>query len=368
MRHLVLLAGLVLAAGPAAAADPTDRMAKGTPALKSISTLAFGPGGVLFVGDPQAAAVFAVATDDTKEAGKGELNVVKLEEKLAAMLGVVKTDVTVTDMKVNPASGNIYLSVTRGKGNSAAPVLFKLDRAGNLSEFALKDVTFSQVNLSNVRDGKNRQMAITGMAFVADKLIVAGLANEDFSSTLRTIPFPFKDADDGAKIEIFHGAHGRTETNAPVRTFAPYSLAGTEYILAAYTCTPLVQIPVADLKAGSKVKGKTIAELGNGNTPLDMIVYTKDGKDYLLMGNTKHGVVKIPTEGVTSAASINAKVADKAGLGYEKITELKGVVQLDKLDAARAVILCQDPPPPSYGQPPVPADKITLTLKTVPLP
>jgi peptide-methionine (R)-S-oxide reductase len=30
--------------------------------------------------------------------------------------------------------------------------------------------------------------------------------------------------------------------------------------MAAYTCTPLVKIPVADLKAGAKVKGTTIAE------------------------------------------------------------------------------------------------------------
>ena len=50
-------------------------------------------------------------------------------------------------------------------------------------------------------------------------------------------------------------------------------------MLAAYTCTPLVKLPVSELKAGAHVKGTTIAELGNRNRPLDMIVYQKDGKD-----------------------------------------------------------------------------------------
>jgi hypothetical protein len=31
-------------------------------------------------------------------------------------------------------------------------------------------------------------------------------------------------------------------------------------LLAAYTCTPLVQFPISDLKAGAKLKGKTLAE------------------------------------------------------------------------------------------------------------
>ena len=40
-------------------------------------------------------------------------------------------------------------------------------------------------------------------------------------------------------------------------------------------------IPLSELKPGNKVKGKTIAELGNRNRPLDMIVYKgKDGKEY----------------------------------------------------------------------------------------
>ena len=56
----------------------------------------------------------------------------------------------------------------------------------------------------------------------------------------------------------------------------------SRYILAAYTCTPLVKIPLSDLKPGAKVKGVTIADLGSGNQPLDMVPYKKDGHNYIL--------------------------------------------------------------------------------------
>jgi len=63
----------------------------------------------------------------------------------------------------------------------------------------------------------------------------------------------------------------RYETQAPIRTFVPYEIDGREYVLAAYTCTPLVTIPFSDLQPGAKVHGTTIADLGSGNQPLDMV-------------------------------------------------------------------------------------------------
>ncbi len=100
-------------------------------------------------------------------------------------------------------------------------------------------------------------------------------------------------------------------------------------------------MPVADLKAGAHVKGHTIAELGNRNRPLDMIVYQKDGKDYILMANNSRGVMKIKAEGAGTAEPITEHVlgGGTKGLGYDVVAELKGVVQLDQLDDRHAVIL-----------------------------
>ena len=71
-------------------------------------------------------------------------------------------------------------------------------------------------------------------------------------------------------MEIFHGNHGALETRSPVYTFIPYTIDNKPHVIASYTCTPLVPFSLDSLN-GSKVVGTTIAELGTGNRPLDMI-------------------------------------------------------------------------------------------------
>jgi hypothetical protein len=190
------------------------------------------------------------------------------------------------------------------------------------------------------RGGSPRSESITDLAFVDGRVFLAGLSNEEFSSRLIAIPYPFSsDGFDGASVEIYHGSHGQFETKSPIRTFVTYRIGNEPYMLAAYTCTPLVKVPVADLKAGAHIKGTTIAELGNRNRPLDMIVYRKDGKDFLFMTNNSRGVMKIAVEGAGSEPGIVARVRDKKGLAYETVGELKGVEQMDQLDEGHAVLL-----------------------------
>lgn len=346
-RFSLIAAALVLALGASNAnADLTSSLKKGTPELKSIGTMAFGPEGVLFVADPVAGSIVALATGDTKADGKGAVKAERLNEKIGATLGTSGDGVLINDVKVNPASGNVYISATRGKSADGTPVLVRLDRAGKLSEVTLKDIPFASITLPNAKTAANARSkeveSITGLAYIDGQVIVAGLSTEQFASNLRVIPFPFKEADKGASIEIFHGAHGRVETASPVRTFLPFDIAGQTHIVASYTCTPLVKIPVGELKAGNKVKGATVAELGNGNRPLDMVAYKKGGKDYILMANSNRGVMKVDTTGIDKAEPITAKINGTAGLKYETVSELKNVVQLDKLDDERAVILVKN--------------------------
>src|SRR5262249_10973887 len=172
------------------------------------------------------------------------------------------------------------------------PALVKVTREGTTEPVGLKDVMFAKVTVPGQDKGKATQF--TSMAFLDGKLFVAGLSNEEFASTLWAFSYPFKgDGEKGTGIQIYHGAHGKLETAAPIRTLTPYKIGKEDNIMASYTCTPLVKIPVSDLKPGTKVKGTTIAELGNMNQPLDMIAYSKDGKDYLVSANSKHGVIKI---------------------------------------------------------------------------
>jgi hypothetical protein len=345
LRNLVfalLVLGLVIGTVGAA---PTDSLKKGTPDVKSAGPLAFGPDGILFMGDPMGAAIFAFDTGDNKSGAAGHIKADGVNTKIASMLGTEAKDILINDLAVNPASGNVYFSVSRGTGPSAVPVIVRLNRGGRFEEFSLKDVKFARALLPNApasvqgQRGNPRTETITDLAFVGGKLFIAGLSNEEFASKLRSIPFPFQDADGGTSVEIYHGAHGAFETRAPVRTFASYKIADVEHLLAAYTCTPLVKFPVEQLKPGQKVRGTTIAELGNRNRPLDMIIYSKGGKDYILMANNARGVMKIPLEGAAGQEGITTRINDKAGLAYETLAELKGVEQLDKLDANHAVIL-----------------------------
>jgi hypothetical protein len=340
---LALVCGALLAV-PAPASDLTSSLKKGKPDIKSVSSITFGPEGILFIGDPQGAAIFAVATGDTKAAGdNGALRVEGIDEKIASMLGTTPKEMRIADLAVNPASGNAYVAVMRGTGPDAMPVLVRIDRGGKVGAFALDAVPFAKITLPNpAGDGKQ---SITKISFVNGNVVVAGLSNEEWASTLRSIPFPFAAADKGANVQIYHGAHGKYETHAPVRTFAAYDINGQAHLLAAYTCTPLVKIPLTEIKPGARVKGTTVAELGNRNTPLDMIVYKKDGKDYVLIANTNRGTMKVTTDNIDKIAGITNPVTggNTAGLTYEKIEPLKGVVQMDRLDKENAVVLVQTP-------------------------
>lgn len=350
MRSLFLKSALILTVVMSWSGVPAaerTKAANGTnPTFKAIGPLAFSPDGVLFAGDTQAASIFALDLGKAATGGApGAKAIPAFDQKVAALLGTDVREITVTDLAVHPTTRNAFASVMRGQGTNAQAALLRIDGAGRIDVVAFADVTFSKVDLPNApaanpADQRNsRTQSITDMAFVDGKLYVAGLSNEEFSSKLRSVSYPFNTVDNGASVEIYHGAHGQFETRSPVYTFVPYKVKGETNLIAGYLCTPLVKFPVTGLRPGGKVMGTTIAELGNRNRPLDMIVYKKDGREFLLMSNNSRGVMKISTDGFATAEGITSRVADKAGVGYETITAMKGVEQLDLLDAANSIVL-----------------------------
>ena len=362
-----LLFGLFLAAccAPSANAAHLFRLTEGNPQLKQAGTLAFGPQGVLFVGDNKSAAVFAIDTGDKEgDAAKTSVNVEDLGEKLALAVGVAPGEVTINDMAVNPLSGNIYLSLS--KGADETPALASINGHGDISEIALDNVWFSKAEIADApedrvvgegRRARNRRSeTITDLAFVEGNVIVSGMTNRESASGVRSIAFPFGDQANGGSIEIYHAAHGRSEDNAAIRTFVPFVIDGKPNVLAGFTCTPLVRFPLDGLNEQGKLKGTTVAELGNRNQPLDMITYEQAGKTYLLLSNSARGVMKISTDAIEQNEGLTEPVrgGGTAGQSYQTIDELQGVVQLDRLNDAHAVVI-------------VNKDN-QLNLQTVPLP
>ncbi|MBI4662766.1 MAG: hypothetical protein HY735_28460 [Verrucomicrobia bacterium] len=346
----------------------TDSLKPGQPDLKSASQLAFGPEGILFAADTKGAAIFAIATGDTTPAsGSHPLKVEAVNQKVAALLGTSADQILIEDLAVNPISRNAYLAVSRGRGPEATPVLVRVKSDAKMETVSLENVKFSKAILpdaptegvvgSGQRQSNPRQESITDIAFLEDRVLIAGLSNEEFSSTLRAVPFPFRTVGNGTSVEIYHGAHGRFETRSPVRTFVPFKIGDEPNLLAAYTCTPLVRFPLSELRAGAKIRGTTIAELGNRNRPLDMIVYQKDGKDYLLMANSSRGVMKVSTDNIEKTEPILAHVpgGGTKGLTYETIKDWTGVDQLDRLDGQFALVVRR-------------GDGGSLNLESLPLP
>ena len=345
LMKLALLSAVIVATSSVHATLGAMAPERVKPAMTSIGPLAFGPDGVLFAADRQAATIFALNLGAEANATRaGTADVAGITGKIAAMLGTAPAEITITDLAVHPKSGNSFLAVMRGQGTTAAPVLVRVDGAGAVSVVSLENVTYTSVTMpnpaaANTTGRGGRAQAVTDMALSDGRLIVSGLSNEEFASKLWSVPYPFAAADGGASVEIYHGNHGQLETRSPVMAFLPMSVNGQPHVIASYTCTPLVRFPVSSLKTGEKVVGTTIAEFGAGNQPLDMIQYQKEGKSYLLMSNSRRGVMKIPTADFGSAGAITERVGGTAGVPYETIASMTGVEQLDKLDANRSIVI-----------------------------
>ena len=347
MKNVVFI---LLAVSSVLAATVSAGKTKGTPDIQSVGSLAFGPDGILLIGDSVSGAVFAVDLEDTTPAGEAaSLEVKDIDEKLAAILGTTARQVRIHDLAVNPISQNTYMTVSRGRGDQTVNLLIRVSPGGEISDVGLKNVTFAKKQITSVvspekkdRRGRSlRTQAITDIAYVDGSIYIAGLSNEEFASTLRRISFPFDAKEEAASLEIFHAAHKKYETHSPIRTLLPYELKSVPHLLAAYTCTPLVTFTVDELTNGAHVKGKTVAEMGSGNRPLDMVTYQVRGKDYILLANSNRTLMKIDPDDIASAPAITEPTTERygtAGVEYIAIAQV-GVQQLDNLNADHVLVL-----------------------------
>ena len=104
----ILKVAVVLAVVLASASQPTTarQVSPGVgPSFSSIGALSFGPGGILFAADNQAATIFALdlgalASGTTP----GTKDVPGLDQKIAAIVGTTPEGVTITDLAVHPSS------------------------------------------------------------------------------------------------------------------------------------------------------------------------------------------------------------------------------------------------------------------------
>lgn len=258
-------------------------------ALPGATVLAFGPDNILFIGDSKGGIVHAVKTEAQEVKDPVPYNFLDFDLEIAKKLKIDARDLIVNDMKIHPLSQEAYLAVKKGHAPDA-PSMVAIANPMN------KEIRFLEVNESNStkveiknpaseelkfwRDIPASALTITDIDYYDGYIYVAGLTNAEFASNLRKIAYPFKEEQTAVNsIEIYHAIHTQNETRAPIRTMIIEELDGVPTLIASYTCTPLVTIPLSEIKAGNNIKGNTIAELGYGNTPIDVISYMAQEQD-----------------------------------------------------------------------------------------
>ena len=346
----------------ATAADLSDRtpfpangMHLGAVQLQSAGVMYFSRDGTLFVADPRGAAIYAIDVADTyRDTSRTGVQITDVDGKIAAALGTTRDQIRIVDMVAHPLSQSLYFSLTRGKGNDAVPALVRVTKADEkVTVLPLENIRNARADIPDAPtpDAKTpwgdskRTFSVTHLALVDGELYIAGLGNEEFASTLRRMPYPFVGKEASTTVEMYHTSHDRYETASPIESFVAIDLGGKPSLVAGYGCSPIVTLPRADLAAGKHVRGKTVAELGGGNRPFDMIRYTNaKGKEYILVGNSNRTLTRLDPEQLAAAKAMTSSVKqawEPAGVGYLPVAVV-GVLQLDNYNADNVVMLKRD--------------------------
>lgn len=298
----------------------------------SLSVIEFGNNDTLFVADSEAGKIFAYKLPKEESTTSESYNLEGAGNKIAKLLGVDSLSVRYHDIAVHPTSKKAYVSLSYNKEGKKISSLVCANQKGNFSVIDLASMEVSEKSLSKKPSEKVTfwrkipapLLTITDMEFIDGILFVSSLSDGEFGSTLRKIKYPFVEKDEISSIEIYHTVHNQTETRAPIRAMDVIKIDGEDIVIAAYTCTPLVTIPVKDLKDGSHIKGKTIAELGYGNTPLDVINFKAPNEkqqleDYILVINKQISADLIKVADIAEASK-------KEGLSKQEMRGKAGVV------------------------------------------
>jgi hypothetical protein len=296
--------------------------------INSLGIMVFNDEGILFVGDNISGSILAFDFKNEKQQKRNfEINIYNIDARIASVLGTSPASVQVNDIAVHPKSGEVYLSVTRGHGLDALPALLKVDSANQLTVIDISQASVTSQSLSKLPSIENtiglrgtagsaptpkevaksqrslRTLAIVAMEYHNGELFVAGISNEEFCSVLRKMPYPFDGTESISNIEMYHIVHDSYETRAPIRSMSVQTIDGKDHLVAAYTCSPLVLIPLEELQDGQKVKAKTVGDMGNGQ-PIDMVPFKMKGEAMLFVTNNSRSPMVIPLKGLNGAKAV----------------------------------------------------------------
>lgn len=276
----------------------TSALADSVPDIKFAGALEFAEDGTLFVGDNHSGAIYAFETEGSSFDGKiVPSSIANIDTRIAELLGVGGSAIQINDIAAHPVSKDIYIAVTRIGNLVSQPAIVKVAQDQSISLVDLAALKFQKQELNEFPDGEVTfngrpggpgsgpmprdsaktavplsSLAIMDMEYYKGELFVSGVATENFLSTLRRMPYPFDGAQSIANVEMYHIAHDQYESRAPIRAMSIQEIDGKAQLVAAYTCSPIVLVPLDEIEDGAKISARTIMDYGNGQ-PLDMISF-----------------------------------------------------------------------------------------------
>ena len=357
LLHALFLLAFSAASTFAKPSQVLSKTTQGNPTLKAIDVISFAPHGVLLIGDGQGSQVVAVRTGDLSPAKPLSKAILAIDAKLAGVIGTKADDIEILDLAVNPASGKAYFAIR--KQDDKSHLILTVDGKGKVSEFSLEKVDYARISLAG---GKNSISRVTDVAWADTQLVAAGRSADQFASKIFAIDTPLSHDAKGNvySAETYHVQHRRWETKAPMSVLVPYREDDRQYVIGAFSCTPVVKYSLDALKPDAKVKGSSVLELGSGNRPLDIFTYEKHGKPYVLtntfrfhhkrkaFGPSPYWTVKFEQGILAEKEKVNEKALWRLK-GYDPVTDrvqmveaFHGVRQMDKLGDDHALVLKEE--------------------------
>ncbi|WP_273489671.1 hypothetical protein [Roseateles chitosanitabidus] len=316
--------------------------------VKSAGAMTFIDADTLVVADWRGGQLHAITLPAVPAGAPGYFNLRNVSAAIARALRVDERRLRFEDMAVRPGSETAYIALSMGQGaGTPKPALVAVDTTGQVRVVDLARAPHVSVPIGQIpgpdkhlwRDTPMAAYTVTDMAYRDGKLYVAGLSNASFASALRVFDYPFKAEAAVASIEMYHPVHNQIETRAPIRKMVIADLNGVPTLVAAFTCSPLVTIPLKDLKDGAHIAAKTIAEFGWGSAPVGMVQFDAgQGPMVLLTHSHKSAdlmaVTDIADASTQPGVTTPIKWPTEPTLGLKSIyVPLAGVAKLDNQDA-----------------------------------
>ncbi len=331
----------------------------GDPRLASIQRIAFGPGGVLLVGDGAKDRVVAIETGDTDGSQRAALAITRVDGVSARVANAIGGDVApdqifITDIATNPLTGRTFIAAEYFAEESTSR-LFWVGADGEVHPVDLTQVIYASFGYPPVQTPGS---VVTGMAWLGDFVAASALKSSAQVSHVVLAPTPIEH--DGLaqhlRPNIYHpGAMQPLSDIAIGALFGFPGSFGEPWMGLCFSGAPIAKYDPAQVFGGPVQQlGRTQLDIGPGREVREAVYHGDDDDGWLVLS-----IFNLQFDGQVLGARIHRSflldatlvdanaplLFDLAGLptrsGVDRLVDLDGAEHLT-LDGDAVIMLRQD--------------------------